>query len=73
MRKYKMCLGWRYRLRHFFSFDKTFSGKVISFRIMCEYGFDIDLRKGGFKITDLLTPTEKKRFNLGMWLRKHKN
>lgn len=73
MRKYKMCLGWKYRLKNFFSIKKYWSGKIIQFRILCKYGFDIDLRKGGFKITDLLTEKEKKRFNLGMWLRDHYN
>lgn len=65
MRKYKMCLGWKYRLKNFISVKRYFSGKVIQFRIMCEYGFDIDLRKGGFQITDLLTEKEKRSF----WMR----
>ncbi len=68
-----MCLGWKYRLKNFFTIKRYWSGKIIQFRILCEYGFDIDLRKGGFKITDLLTEKEKKRFYLGMWLRKSKN
>lgn len=73
MRKYKMRLGWRYRLKNFISIKKYWSGKIIQFRILCEYGFDIDLRKGGFKITDLLNEKEKRRFYLGMLLRKQKN
>lgn len=73
MRKYKSCLGWKYRLKNFFAIKKYWSGKIIQFRILCEYGVDIDLREGGFKITDLLNEKEKKRFYLGMWLRKNKN
>lgn len=73
MQKYKMCLGWKYRLRNFLTIHKMWSGKIIQFRILCEYGFDIDLRKGGFQFTDLLTEKEKKRFRLGMWLRRNKN
>ena len=73
MRKYKMCLGWKYRIKHFFSIDRVWSGKIIQFRILCEYGFDIDLRERGFKITDLMNKKEKKRFYLGMWIRRNKN
>ena len=73
MRKYKMRLGWKYRLKNFLTIEKLWRGKIIQFRILCEYGFDIDLREGGFKITDLLNDKEKKRFYLGMWLRKNKN
>ena len=73
MRKFKMRLSWKYRLKHFISIEKCWSGKIIQFRILCEYGFNIDLREGGFKITDLLNDKEKKRFDLGMWLRKNKN
>ena len=73
MRKYKMRLGWKYRLKHLFTIEKYWSGKIIQFRILCEYGFDIDLREGGFKITALLNDKEKKRFYLGMWLRRNKN
>jgi hypothetical protein len=62
MRKYKMCLGWKYRLKHLFSIDKYWSGKIISVMFLCEYGFDIDLHKGGFKFADLLTDKEKKRY-----------
>lgn len=68
-----MCLGWKYKLRNFLTIRKIWSGKIIQFRIICEYGFDIDLRKDGFQFTDLLTEKEKKRFRLGMWLRRNKN
>jgi hypothetical protein len=68
-----MCLGWKYRLKNFFTIEKYWSGKIIQFRILCEYGFDIDLRDGGFKLTDLLNEKEKKRFYLGMWLRKNRS
>ncbi len=73
MRKYKMCLPLKYRLKHFFSITRMWSGKIIQFRILCEYGFDIDLRKGGFKITDLLTDKEKPSFFLRISLLNRKN
>lgn len=73
MKEYKMCLGWKYRLKHFISISKIWGGKIIQFRVLCEYGCDIDLRKGGFVFTDLLTDKEKKRFDLGMWLKRSKN
>jgi len=72
MRKYKMCLGWKYRLKNFFSIKKYFSGKVIQFRILCEYGYDLDFRKGTI-IDLLLTDKEKRRFWLGMSMRNRKN
>lgn len=65
MRKYKMCLGWKYRLKNFFTIEKVWGGKIIHFRVLCEYGFDIDLRKR-LNILDLLTKEEKKRFILGI-------
>lgn len=40
---------------------------------MCEYGFDIDLRKSGFKITDLLTDKEKPSFWMRMNLLRRRN
>jgi len=64
MRRYKMYLGWKYRLLHFIEIKKYFSGKLIQFRIMCEYGFDIDLRQGTF-FDWMLTEKEKKTF----WMR----
>jgi hypothetical protein len=72
MRKYKMCLGWKYRLKNFISVKKYFSGKVIQFRILCEYGFDIDLRKGGF-FNWMLTDKEKESFwmRLNFWQRRN--
>ena len=73
MRKYKMCLGWKYRLKNFISISRVWSGKIIQFRILCEYGFDIDLRKGGFQITDLLTDKEKKSFWMRMNLLRRRN
>lgn len=60
MRKYKMCLGWKYRLKNFLTIKKVWSGKLIQFRFLCEYGVDIDLRKR-FNILDSLTKDEKKR------------
>jgi hypothetical protein len=72
MREYKMCLGWKYRLKKFISIDRYFSGKLIQFRIMGEYGFDIDLRKGTF-IDQMLTDKEKRSFWLGMDLLKRRN
>ncbi len=72
MRKYKMCLGWKYRLRHFFSITKYFSGNLIQFRILCEYGFDLDFRKGTI-IDQLLTDKEKKSFWMRMDLLRRKN
>jgi len=60
MRKYNMCLGWKYRLKHLFSIDKSWSGKIVRIMFLCEYGIRIDLRKGGFKFADLLTDKEKK-------------
>lgn len=60
MRKYNMCLGWKYRLKNFFTIEKYFSGKLIQIRVLCEHGIDIDLRKGSFKFIDLLTDKEKK-------------
>lgn len=62
MRKYKMCLGWKYRLKHLFSIDKSWSGKIIQIMFLSEYGIRIDLRGGGFKLIDLLTKKEKKNF-----------
>jgi hypothetical protein len=59
MRKYKMCLGWKYRLKHFISTDKSWSGKIIRIMFLCEYGIRIDLRNDGFKLIDLLTDKEK--------------
>ena len=56
-----MCIGWKYKLRHFITVERYWSGKIIQFRIMCEYGFDIDLRKGSF-IDWMLTPSEKQIF-----------
>lgn len=64
MRKYKMCLGWKYRLKNIVSVNRYWSGKIISFRILCEYGFDIDLRKGTF-FDQMLTDKEKRTF----WMR----
>ena len=63
-----MLLGWKYRLRNFISIDRYWNGKLISFRIMCEYGFDIDLRKGSF-IDWILTKPEKQIF-LEKWFMK---
>jgi hypothetical protein len=54
MTKYKMCLGWKYRLKNFFTIEKYWSGKIIQIRFFVEHGFDIDLRKGGFKFSDLI-------------------
>jgi hypothetical protein len=73
MRKYKMCLGWKYRLKNFITISRVWSGKIIQFRILCEYGFDIDLRKRGFQITDLLTDKEKKSFWMRMNLLRRRN
>ena len=73
MRKYKMCLGWKYGLKNFFTIEKYWSGKIIQFRILCEYGFDVDLRDGGFKITDLLTDGEKSKFWITMNLLRRRN
>jgi hypothetical protein len=72
MRKYKMCLGWKYRLKNFISISKMWSGEIIQFRILCEYGFDIDLRQGSF-IDKMLTDKEKRSFWLRMDLLKRKN
>jgi hypothetical protein len=73
MRKYKMCLGWKYRLKNFITVSRVWGGKIIQFRILCEYGFDIDLRKGGFKITDLLTDKEKRSLWMRMNLLRRRN
>lgn len=72
MRKWHMQLGWKYRLKKFVSIQKVWGGKVIQFRIMCEYGFDIDLRKGSF-IDQMLTEKEKRSFWLRMNLLKRRN
>tara|TARA_Y100000389_G_scaffold185290_1_gene204555 strand:+ start:79 stop:318 length:240 start_codon:yes stop_codon:yes gene_type:complete len=72
MRKYKMLLGWKYRLKNLITFKRTFSGKVLDVMFMCEYGISIDNRKGNF-IDWMLTDKEKIRFNIGMNLRKRKN
>lgn len=69
MRKYKMRLGWKYKLKNLFTIEKVWGGKIIQFRILCEYGFDIDLRKR-FNVLDLLTKEEKKRFLLGIYINK---
>ena len=61
MRKYKMCLTTKYRLKHLFSINRYFDGKVIQFRILCEWGFDIDFRQGSI-IDLLLTEKEKQQF-----------
>ena len=61
MRRYNMCLGWKYRLKNFFKVSRYFGGKLIQFRLLCEYGFDIDLRHGTF-IDYLLTNEEKGSF-----------
>lgn len=71
MRKYKMTkMPFKFYLPRF---SKVWSGKIWQFRILRDYGFDLDFRKGGFKITDLLTEKEKKSFWLRMWLSKRKN
>ena len=62
MRKYKMRLGWKYRLKNFVSFKKYWNGKIWQFRIMCEYGFDLDFRKGTI-IDNLLTNSAKAIFS----------
>lgn len=72
MRKYKMCLGWKYRLKNFVSISRVWSGKIIQFRILCEYGFDIDLRQGSF-IDQMLTDDEKRSFWLRRSLSKRRN
>lgn len=53
-------------------FSKVWSGKIWQFRILRDYGFDLDFRNG-FKITELLTDKEKKSFWLRMNLRHRKN
>jgi hypothetical protein len=73
MRKYKMCLGWKYRFKNFITIKRYWSGKIIQFRILCEYGFDIDVREGGFKITDLLTEKEKHNFWMKVNLLRRRN
>jgi hypothetical protein len=72
MRKYKMRLGWKYRLKNFVTIQKYFSGKVIQVRVMCEYGFDIDLRKGSF-VDWMLTDKEKQSFWTRMDLLRRRN
>ena len=56
-----MRLGVKYRLKHFISIKKHWNKKIISFRILCEWGFDIDLRHDSI-IDLLLTGKEKKLF-----------
>lgn len=68
MRKYKMRLGLKYRLKNFFSIKKYFSDKLIQFRILCEFGFDIDLRKGS--IMDLLLTDKEKELFMIRWFAK---
>lgn len=68
-----MCLGWKYRFKNFITVEKYWSGKIIQFRILCEYGFDIDLRGGGFKVVDLLTDNEKRSFWIRMNLLRRRN
>lgn len=63
MRKYKMCLGWKYRLKNLFSFKKYWSGKIWQFRFMVEYGFDIDFRNGDF-LESMLNEREKQDFRM---------
>ena len=53
------------------SFNKYWSGKIWNFSFY-KYSISIDFRKN-FIITDLPNEKEKKRFYLGMWLRKNKN
>ena len=53
------------------SFSKYWSGEIWNFSIY-KYSISLDFRNG-FKLTDLLNGKEKKRFYLGMWLRKNKN
>ena len=68
MIKYKMKLGLKYRLKNFFSIKKYFSNKLIQFRILCEFGFDIDLREGS--IIDLLLTDKEKRLFMIQWFAK---
>ena len=53
------------------SFRRYWSGKIWNFSIY-KYSLSLDFRNG-FKLTDLLNAKEKKRFYLGMWLRKNRN
>lgn len=53
------------------SFSKYWSGKIWNFSIY-KYSISLDFRNG-FNLTDLLNNKEKKRFYLGMWLRKNRN
>lgn len=65
MRKYKMSkMPFRFYLPRF---SKAWNGKIWQFRILRDYGFDLDFRKD-FQITDLLTDNEKKRFFINIWL-----
>lgn len=64
MRKYKMRLPVLYRLKNLITFKKYWSGKIWSVMFMCEYGFDIDFRKGSL-IDNMLNENEKPSF----WMR----
>ena len=69
MRKYKISkMPIRFYLPRI---TKYWGGKIWQFSILRDYIIELDFRN--FKITDLLTDKEKKRFNLGMWLRNQKN
>lgn len=68
MRKYKMSLPLTYRLKNLLTFKKYWSGKIWSFRLMCEYGFDLDFRQGNL-IDQLLTDKERAGFWRRVWLR----
>jgi ferredoxin-NADP reductase len=72
MRKYKMCLGWEYRLKNILSFKKYWSGKIWQFRFMEEYGFDLDFRNGDF-LESMLNKKEKQSFQMRKDLLKRKN
>lgn len=59
--KYKMCIGWKYKLKHLFSFDRYWSGQIWHFMFICTYGIEFDFRTGNI-IDKLLTTREKEQF-----------